>query len=371
MKKKLVAILILIFVITGCGNNVNVTVQDNSSKTVDKSATTNQDNNKNNQTTTLTPPLEQTGKAIYTGEAIDKENSNNTPFLAVIENIKAARPQSGLSQADIVFETLAEGGIPRCMALFQSHKIENIGPIRSDRIYFNEIANAMNLPFAHCGGSQAAIDDISNKHLMSLNEMKNGSSYWRTKSRKMPHNLYTSSEKITALINKKGYNVKPEFNLGFDNNYWNNLPDKAPNIVIRMSGYYTTSYVFKNGRYEKLMNYESVPDKNTGKSLTAKNIIVQFTKISPIAGDKKLRVEVDLTGSGKGYAISNGFYKNILWSKASGASPIKITDVNGNPIKLSAGNTWWEIVDSGTRITFDKQIVNQTTSTKNHKKSKR
>lgn len=351
MYKKILTMCLVLLILSGCGsaktpNTVNNNSINNSNQNV--VGTSNIDKNSSSGVV----EEEKNSISVYTGENITKEASEGVPFLAVIENIKAARPQSGLSQADIVFETLAEGGIPRFMALFQSKRPTDIGPIRSDRVYFNEIAQFLDLPFAHCGGSTAAIDEITNKNLMSLNEMKNGNYYWRNKSRKAPHNLYTSSEKITELINKKGFAKSPKFNLDFNDDYWTNVNDKASLVTLKLSGYYTTSYQLKDGIYYKTMNDTKVKDKNNGELLNAKNIIVQETQIAPILGDEKKRVEIKLTGSGKGYVFSNGSYKKIRWTKNSETSPIEINDENGNSIKLSKGNTWWEIVDSNSKITI-------------------
>lgn len=347
MNKKIFVLCLFLLLLCGCGNGKQA------NNGYEKEGKKPQPNTMiiNNNTKT-TEANDKNSIAVFTGENVTKDDFNNVPFLAVIENMKAARPQSGLSEADIVFETLAEGGIPRFMALFQSKRPDKIGPIRSDRVYFNEIAQFLNLPFAHCGGSQAAIDEIANKNLMSLNEMKNGNYYWRDKSRKMPHNLYTSSDKITQLINKKGYVKVPKFNLNFDNSYWDTVNNKALGITIKFSGYYTTAYQYKNGIYYKTMNNVKVSDKNNGEVLSAKNIIVQITRIVPIAGDEKKRVEVKLDGRGSGYVLSNGSYRKINWTKEGESSPIKITDENGQDIKLSKGNTWWEIVDSSSKITL-------------------
>jgi hypothetical protein len=354
MKKKLIVVFIFIILlyISGCGGGkkpqglVPDTNKPSNANTIIK----NTDNDIEVRTE------EKNSIAVYTGEKITEESSNRVPFLAVIENMKVARPQSGLSSADIVFETLAEGGIPRFMALFQSKSAEKIGPIRSDRVYFNEIAEAFNLPFAHCGGSQAAIDEISMKNLMSLNEMANGNYYWRIKSRKMPHNLYTSSDKITQLINKKGYlkAEAPEFNLNFDNGYWENVNNKAQLITLKFSGYYTTGYEYDNatGLYVKTMDNTKVLDLNNGKALSAKNIIIQVTKIVPILGDEKKRVEVKLSGSGKGYVFSNGSFRKIEWKKVGEAAQIELVDENGQAVKLAKGNTWWEIVDGSSKLTI-------------------
>lgn len=353
MKQKFFQVLLglmLILFVAGCGSSKEPTVDNNPGG-----------NTANTQTSTPTvTPVPQAElknyKAVYTGEAVNEASFKNIPFLAVIENMKVARPQSGLSQADIVYETLAEGGIPRFIALFQSQRPKEIGPIRSDRVYFNEIAKSMDLPFAHCGGSQASIDQIYQEKLMSMNQMYNGKYFWRSKSKRAPHNLFTSSEKLEQFIMNKGYVKTPEFNIAFDNSYWEGVPNKALSVNLKMSGYYSTAYKFENGIYYKTMGNVSIKDKNNGEPLKAKNIVVQIVKIRPIANDPKHRVEISMTGSGKGYVFSNGSYIKINWSKKTSSSMVELTDENNNPIKLSEGNTWWEILDGSSKITIGEPL---------------
>ena len=152
----------------------------------------------------------------YTGEEVTKKVFNNIAVLAIIENSLDARPQSGLNSADIVYETMAEGGIPRFIALFQKENANKIGPIRSARSYFLDISKEYNLPFAHCGGSEEALLKINGEKLMSMNEMTNSSTYWRDSIRKAPHNLYTSSTKLRELIKIKKFVKSPTVKLKFN-----------------------------------------------------------------------------------------------------------------------------------------------------------
>lgn len=344
--KKILMMILIIALLSGCGSGDTKKQEQKPAK--QSNVNTSVDNvNKNS-----TDVNNQNEKAVYTGENITESNYRNIPFMAIVENMKAARPQSGLSDADIVFETMAEGGIPRFMALFQSKQSDKIGPIRSDRPYFNELSESYDLPFAHCGGYQAALDEISRKHLMSLNEMYNGDYFWRDKTRKAPHNLFTSSVRLYKLIEKKNYIEAPKFDLEFDSSYWKDVKDKADVITLKFSGYYTTTYTYKNGRYMKTMDGRAVPDKNNGEQLSARNVVVQITSMAPIPGDPKERINIRLTGSGTGYVFSNGGFKKIKWGKDSKNSEIKLTDDSGMPVKLSAGNTWWSIMDKKGRVTI-------------------
>jgi len=287
--------------------------------------------------------------APYTGEEVKKEVLDNIAVLAIIENSVGARPQSGLNNADIIYETMAEGGIPRFIALFQKENVQKIGPIRSARSYFLDIAKEYNLPFAHCGGSQEALTEIKNNKLMSMNEMTNTSSYWRDPARKAPHNLYTSTEKLRNLTKTKGYVNSPSVKLRFDKSYWDNatLP-KATNVLLKMNRLYNTSYTYKNGVYLKSMDGKSSTNKEDNLPLSFKNVVLQITSIK-IQADG-VHLDIKLVGTGEGYVISNGKFVKMHWAKKDASSQTFLTDEKGNSLPLNPGKTWWNIVDKSTVI---------------------
>ena len=101
----------------------------------------------------------------------------------MVENSLAARPQSGLSQAGVVFEALAEGGVTRFMALYQDTTPTNVGPIRSARPYFIEWAMGFDAAYAHVGGSPVALSDIKAWNVQDLNQFYYGGYYHRISSR--------------------------------------------------------------------------------------------------------------------------------------------------------------------------------------------
>ena len=302
---------------------------------------------------TTTTPVDNNIYAPYTGEIVTKEVQEQIPFMAIIENDRKARPQYGISEADIMYETMAEGGIPRFMGLFQKNQPTVIGPIRSARPYFLDLSLEYGLPFAHCGGSAEALNRIKGEsNLLSLNEMANGNSYWRdnvVKVKDFERSLRTSSEKLTALIKSKNY-VKPTTNsLKFDKTYWDNssfAQANAVNLTLNIS--YSTSYSYKDGLYYKSMDGTATTDQNNGKAVSAKNIIIQIANFTADSGN--YRIFIDLVGSGTGYVISNGKTIKMTWSRKDLSSPTVIKDESGKPISLTPGNTWWHIIDKYAKV---------------------
>ncbi|MCJ7690941.1 MAG: DUF3048 domain-containing protein, partial [Clostridiaceae bacterium] len=219
------------------------------------------------------------------------------------------------------------------------------------RPYFLDICQEYNLPFAHCGGSAEALDEIKNKNLMSLNEMAYASTYVRDNERKAPHNLYTSTDKLRALVKTKDYVKPPTVKLKFDKSYWDN--DKlspATDVLLKINRNYSTSYAYKDGLYYKSMDGKSATNKVDNLPLTTKNIVVQFTSMKLQADG--YRLDIDLVGSGNGYVISNGKFMKMHWSKKDASSQTLLTDEAGNDLPLNPGKTWWNIVDKNTVVSI-------------------
>lgn len=306
-------------------------------------------------------PSESTSKAdspqkyysYYTGKECSESDNDKPSFMAMVENSSQARPQSGLSSADIIYETSAEGGIPRFIALFHDNSPEVIGPIRSVRPYFIDIANEFNLPFAHCGESEDALNRIAkDKNLISINEIAEGSYFNRDNKRKSPHNLYTSSSNINKYISDKNIKIKNKPFLSFDSDYYKDSTfPKANGLSITVNKGYNTSYTYKDGLYSKSMDSKEAIDALNNSQLTFSNIIIQKTNITLI--NDNLHLNIDIIGKGDGYVLSQGKVIDVTWEKASNDSRTILYDKSGNKVPLSPGKTIWHIIDKKTDMSIN------------------
>lgn len=286
----------------------------------------------------------------YTGEKITKDINNKIPFMVIVENSKDARPQSGLVHADIVYETMAEGGIPRFMALYHKNDSEKIGPVRSARPYFLDIAIENNLPFAHCGYSEEAEIRIKKENLPSLNEFIYGKAYWRDKSRKYEHSLYTSSSKLRDLIKENHFSFNPNLYLKFNKDYWQNTTlSNCNSVTLKLNKYYNTSYTYKNGLYYKYISSTQCTNREDNIPVVANNIIVQVTDTT-LQKDALQHIAIRLTGEGTCYIISNGKFIKGKWYKKDNSSNTIFLDEQNKEIPLCPGKTWWNIVDKNAEI---------------------
>jgi hypothetical protein len=152
-----------------------------------------------------TPPAPTTVPSTLTGLPV-APSVNQRPVTAVmVENSTFARPQSGLDQAGVVFEAIAEGGITRFVALYQDTAPSYIGPVRSVRPYYLSWLDGFNAIVAHVGGSGEALQDINSWGIRDMNQFYNGSYFTRISSRVAPHNVYTSIARLNALEAADGY----------------------------------------------------------------------------------------------------------------------------------------------------------------------
>ena len=303
-----------------------------------------------------TPPKETRVEAPLTGELVDPLVAEKRALAVVIENHPDARPQSGYNDADIVYEALAEGGITRTLAIFQSKDSKEIGPVRSARDYFIEWLSGLNGIFAHVGGSSTAIATINQSKIPDLNQFYNGSYYWRSTDRYAPHNVYTTTEKLYAAAKANSISTTgaPKPFLFKDDVLEVDRPLEQ-NITVNFSGplfQVTYKYNLKTNTYSRSISGITAKDKNSGVAIAPKNVIVEYTSVEPYvnaAGEQAVRIG---TSSGKGILFQDGKAAEITWSKANRNAKTIYLDSLGKEIKLNRGQTWIEIVPLTMSVTY-------------------
>lgn len=296
------------------------------------------------------PSLEGMALNPLTGLYIDEEVAKKRPFSVMINNLHKALPQSGIGQADLYYETLAEGEITRIVAVFQDFDAEKIGPVRSARDYFTYFALDNDAFFIHHGGSQTGYAAIRSRGLDSVDGMAD-KAFWRDNVRlntagMYEHSSYTDAQDLMESIEAKGYrterNVEPMFTFYDEDTALGGAALSATDVVIPFSSYQVSEFVYDEGTklYTRIQSGEKQIDDLTGEAITVKNVIIQQTEISVIAGDDAGRRNVDLVGSGEGIFITNGKARNITWEKADYSAPTKWYDEKGQKLKMNTGKTW-------------------------------
>ncbi len=305
----------------------------------------------------VTKPVSDLVPSDLTGLPVNP-SLNNLPVTAVmVENSLQARPQSGLGQAGVVFEALAEGGVTRYMALYQDTAPSYVGPIRSARPYFIQWMLGFDAAYAHVGGSPLALSDIQAWNVKDLNQFYNGSYYTRISSRVAPHNVYTGINTLHALETAKGYTSS-----SFTS--WPRqvaTPLKSPtttNIALTMSGPdYNPSYIYnpKTNSYDRSVAGQAEIGADTNRQVSPKVVIAIVVPETngPLDSSGAYYSNYSVIGSGQADIFQNGSVQIGQWSKSSNNSQINFTDNSSNPIKLNPGQVWITAVTDPHAITYN------------------
>lgn len=308
--------------------------------------------------TTTPPPTPAPVYSPLTGLASDATAAAQPVIGVMIENLYPnARPQSGLGQAGIVYEALAEGGITRFLALFQEPLPVSLGPVRSLRPYYLDWGLEYGVPVAHAGGSQPALAAIKPLGMKDINALVyDGGYFFRTRDRAAPHNLYTNQTLLAGLDQKLGFATAPTFKPSARKPDAPVSPAPHPTININFStSHYAVQYRYDapSNSYARFMGGTPHVDRNTGKPILVKNIVLEFIPVGySTQPDGKPETDYNLIGQGKAVVFDDGNAIPATWSKTTDASPTAIIGTNGQPIALNRGTTWFEIVQTTTPVTY-------------------
>lgn len=318
----ILAILVISWICWGIFRKTNVDFVDN--------------NGDHNTPTIFTSKL--TGLTVTDKNLVDRATA-----CVMIENSPEARPQSGLKDAGVVFEAIAEGGITRFMAIYQEQNPELLGPVRSLRPYYLEWAGGFDCGLAHVGGSDEALSMIrSGKYSLDLDQFFNADTYWRSSDRYAPHNVYTNATNLWNLLSSK--NKTASNYAGFARG------DDKSEITATTIDIPISSYLFNvHYDYDQTANVylrkeggEKHNDRELGQ--IAPNVVIVIKTEYGLMADGK-HSSYRTTGTGTAYIFQNGTIINGTWNKDSVTSQIKFLNENNEEIKLNPGQTWITATD--------------------------
>ena len=281
------------------------------------------------------------------------------------------KEDAGLQDSYINYEIIVEGGLTRIMAIFKDKDVSLIGPVRSSRHYFLDYALESDAIYAHYGWSTYAQNDIRSLNVNNINGLYDEQPFWRDTSIAAPHNVFTSTDKLYAYAKQKNYslttnswkllNYNPEeINLNDPISTTEQVNpetgemEKVPvtreglitanSVVIPYSYYQSRSYTYDTNRkvYLRFMNDAPHIDKTTGEQLHYKNIIIEQVRNYQLDGEG--RQDLDTTGSGTGYYITNGYALPIYWTKSSRSAKTIYKYLDGSEIEINDGNTFIQVM---------------------------
>ncbi len=326
-----------------------------------------------NEPKTETCPL---NGRMYSKTALN-EWQNKRPLAVMIENHQEARPQSGLSSADVVYETVAEGGITRFMAVFLCNLNDTqVGPVRSARTYFLDWLSEYDALYAHVGGANTpgpadALGQIVTYKIKDLNQFGIGfPTFWRDYQRlgrsvATEHTMYSTTKKLWTVGAQRGWTATDSAGLRWDKNFvpWAFKDDNAAGTTNKITvnfwesqSDYTVEWNYdKNCNcYQRKNGGEAHIDLNNKKQISPKNVVIQFMRETHANDgyEGNAHLLYGNKGQGKALIFQDGNVIEGTWSKATRLTREKFLDKNGKEISFVRGQIWIETVPEGSKVSY-------------------
>lgn len=286
-----------------------------------------------------TPPVYY---SPLSGVGLADQALTTRPVTAImIENSPDARPQSGLKDAGVVYEAIAEGGITRFIALYQESRPGLIGPVRSVRPYYVEWAAAYDAAVAHIGGSAKALQMIrSGSYGVDLDQFFNSGAYWRASDRRAPHNVYTNFDRLDQLNAAKGKTTSTFTPLTRKEDAKSDAPTATHVTLPISSAWYKVEYDYDaaSNSYLRKVGGEPHMDREAGQ-LQPKTVVAIVVSASRVLEDG-YREQIGTTGSGKAFVFQDGTVTEAVWHRPDVKSQLTFVDTTGKPLGLNRGQTW-------------------------------
>lgn len=282
------------------------------------------------------------------GLMVDASVAQQRPLAVMVENHPDARPQSGLADADLVYETLAEGGITRFMAVYQTKTVANIGPIRSARTYFADLANELGAVYAHVGGNSDVLANLKAGQYLNIadaDQFFNGNFFHRITSRSAPHNVYSSTSNLDDLAAARDFSGQAKYGQW---KYKDDSPLTTAIATLISINFSLPEYAVRwqydqsSNTYQRFLAGIAHIDLESKRQILAKNVIAQFVKTYPVQTDTVGSIGIDLTSGGQALVFMDGNAVAATWKKQDGRT--RYFDQSGNEISLNRGQTWIEMV---------------------------
>jgi hypothetical protein len=293
-----------------------------------------------------------------TGRLVTPAVAARHPIAVMIDDLSPARPQSGFSAASIVWQAPAEGGIPRYMMVFQESIPKDVGPVRSSRYYYIAWAAELKAVYAHAGGSPQALATLRAKGngqlVYNADEFRWGGSFRRIRTRFAPHNLYTTGAQLRQIAVTQHAKDAPftwPWKFGPDLQLFLR-PTGGRIQVAYLANQIRYDYDRKSNSYLRSVTGEKKQiDASTGQRVAPKNVVIMLMHFGPLNdGSHKHRLEAQVTGTGPGWIATNGTTIKGTWKKSSLTSPTRFFDSKGQPVVLTIGQTFVQVMPYGTKV---------------------
>ncbi|MCD8105320.1 MAG: DUF3048 domain-containing protein [Lachnospiraceae bacterium] len=312
-------------------------------------------------------------RSYLTGKLVPESIGRTIPIAVMINNIADALPQSGISNAAIVYEAPVEGAITRLMAIMEDYQdVERIGSVRSCREYYVYFAREFEAIYMHYGHAVYATGVLNLSDTVRLSGMadydlvydgEGDVTYYRSDDFVSPHNVFTNYSLIQAGIEYKGISTDYSEEYIENNGHYQfagddeiiTLDDGVDALTVKPGysyNYPSFEYDEETGKYTRYQFGSQQIDYLTQKGLTYDNILIQYC--SWTKWDDNGYLDINVYSGGDGVYITHGKAIPITWSKDDADADNRYADGNfgvthyynldGEEITMNQGKTWVCIV---------------------------
>ena len=281
------------------------------------------------------------GTAAPNGDVITRR-----PIVVKVPNDPAARPQSGLASADMIWELPVEGGITRYALLFHSQDASQVGPVRSARLSDLQYVPSLKAILAHVGGSEPVLAKIrpaaERGEFVDVDEFTKANAFERVSGKQAPYNAYTSTAKLREAAGDSARIDVPAFAFS-DEAPKGGAPTRSFSVALSSRATYT----WNGGSWKRAQDGQATKDAAGGQDVSPVNVVIVKTDVTEIPGTADVTgaasVDFRSTGSGTAIVFRDGMRIDGTWSRQQGEM-YRFADAGGAEVRLKPGLTWLHVI---------------------------
>lgn len=274
----------------------------------------------------------------------DQAAANKHPLAITVENDPAARPQSGLDKASIVYETVYDpAATTRFLAIYGENEAEKVGPVRSARTFFVDWAHGYDAYLGHWGGNIDALDQIRKEKIYDLDEFAYAGLYWREGGKSTEHTGYTSTTKLRQQAEKNKYPTANNFTVYQFKDDPETLPESQKISINFSSAKYKVDFIYDkaSNSYKRDLAGAAHKDAIAKEQLSPKNIVVMtVARKQTTTRINESGYTMTTVGSGKARIFLDGKEISGTWKKNAADEREVFYDEAGNEVVFNRGQLW-------------------------------